>query len=1410
MEGMSPFPLHLNEQLSLVALVVGSVNVPAIYGAGPPFPLVHLYLEDFSPAASKTPAVMLLDGGAATDAYAQEQRALVGTVQEHEARFPCAAAHAALSGFFNEAAQRLPLADVATDAASEAERLGLKPRHLQLPNRHLAGQSELAASLALHRTLAAQLAKTHPTALLLTEVPLLPTVHESDGAIIFAAGESEVWSLEAGVLRAWQAAAASAVANSHLIPLLIDGDALAEALLSAGAAEGPAVDVPFLDIVGFAPAGTLIDRLGLPLWREHVPAAVLMQAGGDDLSRLWRLVGGELAEPHLDWTALKDAQRRMNMAADGGRFSIAALGWAADKLLREVPLVSQAERFNEHDMRKILAVHATRLALRGLRQEVQRIAAGRGSAGSHLDGDEGDSDDSVHHALSEQWAAANIWQHHVSAAFDAVSTVLRGWPKIMQLQITRASAGTAALRYIEAHRKLLRDAGAPFPSFFANTSLVVLATNVAETSITIDGVHTVVDLGMHKDLTVVPPGVGIAALLQNWISRSSANQRSGRCGRTAAPLGMRHVVYRLYSRPFLARLPAFPTPTVLRYETSTLVAKVLQLATLYGWNNGLFDRLPTPSAEAATAAAVVDLDHGAAGEAALAVVNVLEHTLAPQAVPALLSHIHLAALAMLHGGLLQPQSQPPLLSALGQIVASVCVGVTSARFLAAGALLPVALPEAVVMAAMNHVCASGMQPFVPIPGNTAHWMGGRADSAWRVSTAYQHVWTFFLLSQDSQQPVLTQAAPVARAGAGDAGRQRFMAASDHVFGVRLLALGRWLHDTFSPKVVYRIKKCLGINEEFLRELRCTVRRLALQIRRSPAWFPADSRAAVDALGPLTLLVDPRAAPHKSPALGRRQWLDFANDALRELRVPAHSALRLFTATASQMRTLAVLALGLNVVGGRTAATDDAHEALSQMHRGDTAAQRASWLPHQTLLLATSAAPVSWTLAPPMLRPGGGEDMEGKPLHAGLRDLLLWSADPSAAAAYPSAAAAYARSRCRGIRAATNTHVAVRVESDWASVAHCLQSTGSSDLGVGVDAAAPIFASIAQKAANPRGASMYGMPADVLAAHFSGNKLRVPPSLARVLNLHAPGGATAVSPGYTPLPAAILAMHSLPGGVEVHVTGAPGIPEVAPHSSIVGGLATGVPALPNMLVEVVAEALEEVCSGDEEYAARRTALYTPDLQSLYQPPGAAADDARTRATVKATPAFSTKLEGWLPTWDDVAAKPTQQRVCLTPHAMLSMLAPPGAPAPAPAFCVFGGVREDISHFRQRMGRPPLGRITAATMLWPSAAVTTCALVALRPCLRMTVLVRTASEDVTAAGAGAERRRPRSGHVFVEKVAFDAGTPFEATFSVVAPEIPARPAGPGAAAAVPGDLEGLLPLASIVAAGARGNSAARVCT
>jgi HrpA-like RNA helicase len=61
----------------------------------------------------------------------------------------------------------------------------------------------------------------------------------------------------------------------------------------------------------------------------------------------------------------------------------------------------------------------------------------------------------------------------------------------------------------------------------------ILSTNIAETSVTIDGVRFVVDSGRAKEM--VHDGVtGMASLQECWISQASARQRMGRAGRTGA------------------------------------------------------------------------------------------------------------------------------------------------------------------------------------------------------------------------------------------------------------------------------------------------------------------------------------------------------------------------------------------------------------------------------------------------------------------------------------------------------------------------------------------------------------------------------------------------------------------------------------------------------------------------------------------------------------------------------------------------------------------------------------------------------------------------------------------------------------------------------------------------------------
>jgi ATP-dependent RNA helicase DHX57 len=97
---------------------------------------------------------------------------------------------------------------------------------------------------------------------------------------------------------------------------------------------------------------------------------------------------------------------------------------------------------------------------------------------------------------------------------------------------------------------------------------VVVATNVAETSITIDDVTCVIDAGRVKEMGF-DPGRGIARLLEGWVSRASAAQRRGRAGRVRPG-----VCYRLYSRATWEGMAADTPPEVSRAPLQGLVMDV--------------------------------------------------------------------------------------------------------------------------------------------------------------------------------------------------------------------------------------------------------------------------------------------------------------------------------------------------------------------------------------------------------------------------------------------------------------------------------------------------------------------------------------------------------------------------------------------------------------------------------------------------------------------------------------------------------------------------------------------------------------------------------------------------------------------------------------------------------------------
>jgi ATP-dependent helicase HrpB len=98
---------------------------------------------------------------------------------------------------------------------------------------------------------------------------------------------------------------------------------------------------------------------------------------------------------------------------------------------------------------------------------------------------------------------------------------------------------------------------------------VVLATNIAETSLTIDGVRVVVDSGLERR-SMFDPVTGMSRLETQRIARASAEQRAGRAGRTAPG-----VCYRLWSESADRGLAAFALPEI---AVADLVPLALDLA----------------------------------------------------------------------------------------------------------------------------------------------------------------------------------------------------------------------------------------------------------------------------------------------------------------------------------------------------------------------------------------------------------------------------------------------------------------------------------------------------------------------------------------------------------------------------------------------------------------------------------------------------------------------------------------------------------------------------------------------------------------------------------------------------------------------------------------------------------------
>jgi ATP-dependent helicase HrpA len=122
-----------------------------------------------------------------------------------------------------------------------------------------------------------------------------------------------------------------------------------------------------------------------------------------------------------------------------------------------------------------------------------------------------------------------------------------------------------------------------------NQRRIILATNVAETSLTVPGIRFVIDAGLARMSRYAPRSKVQLLHIEN-ISQASANQRAGRCGRVGPGIAIR-----LYSQDDFNARSAFTEPEILR---SSLASVILRLAALGFGKIETFPFLEAPSGRA--------------------------------------------------------------------------------------------------------------------------------------------------------------------------------------------------------------------------------------------------------------------------------------------------------------------------------------------------------------------------------------------------------------------------------------------------------------------------------------------------------------------------------------------------------------------------------------------------------------------------------------------------------------------------------------------------------------------------------------------------------------------------------------------------------------------------------------------
>ena len=196
--------------------------------------------------------------------------------------------------------------------------------------------------------------------------------------------------------------------------------------------------------------------------------------------------------------------------------------------------------------------------------------------------------------------ALRLEQHVARAVIRAVAQtsghLLVFLPGVGEIKQTRRALESAGLPRDVEIQELYGDLPAEAQDRVlaaATGRKIILATNIAETSLTIEGVTAVVDSGWMRQMTV-DPDAGLPRLVLTPISKASAEQRAGRAGRVGPG-----ICWRLWDEATQRARRDADLPEILRSDLADVVLRLLQ------WGERSVEQFPwldPPPAEAVAAA----------------------------------------------------------------------------------------------------------------------------------------------------------------------------------------------------------------------------------------------------------------------------------------------------------------------------------------------------------------------------------------------------------------------------------------------------------------------------------------------------------------------------------------------------------------------------------------------------------------------------------------------------------------------------------------------------------------------------------------------------------------------------------------------------------------------------------------